>query len=322
MQLKITTFNVENLFNRYAFLNQPWTNERYETFVAAVDVASIASRKGDLVPEATTHIQRNNTALAIEEVNPDILAVQEIENIYTLRNFNHDYLNDMFDQVISLDGNDPRGIDVGLLVKRNQKVQVQAFRTHIDDAEKGKTIIRESRPGYGYVVHNAVFSRDCLEVDIDVNGTLLTLLINHFKAQDDKKTSIERRKEQARRVADLAKAAKNKGRKPIVMGDLNMDSQGPANDKSLEPLTKSFLKDTLKSVPANDHWTHYYAYEKSTSRLDYILTDPGLTVTGVDVFRKGLTTKCKQYTGPRFPTIGPENTEASDHCPTSVTINV
>lgn len=322
MQLKVTTFNVENLFNRYAFLNQPWTNERYETFVAAVDVASIASRKGDLVPEPTTHIQRNNTALAIEEVNPDILAVQEVENIYTLRNFNHDYLNDMFDQIVCLDGNDPRGIDVGLLIKRNKKVQAQAFRTHIDDPDTGKTIIRETRPGFGYVVHNAIFSRDCLEVDIDANGTPLTFLINHFKAQDGKDTSVARRKAQAKRVLELATIARKNGRKPIVLGDLNMDSQGPENDKSLDALTKSFLKDTLKGVPAQDHWTHYYAFEKSTSRLDYILADPGLNVTGVEVFRKGLTTKCKQYAGPRFPTIGPEHTEASDHCPTSILLNV
>ena len=43
----------------------------------ALDVASIANRQGELVPEATTVIQRNNTAAAILEVAPDILAVQE-----------------------------------------------------------------------------------------------------------------------------------------------------------------------------------------------------------------------------------------------------
>ena len=40
------------------------------------------------------------------------------------------------------------------------------------------------------------------------------------------------------------------------------------------------------------------------------------------VTRNGLTTKCKQYTGPQFATIGPEHTEASDHCPLSVTFSV
>ncbi len=84
-------------------------------------MVSIASRQGDLVSYAITEIQRNNTALAILDAQPDILAVQEIENIYTLRNFNDEYLDNYFDRALSIDGNDLWGIDVRLLLKKERK---------------------------------------------------------------------------------------------------------------------------------------------------------------------------------------------------------
>src|SRR5262245_3788992 len=107
-KLRVTTFNVENLFNRYASLDGAYDGRGYEKWILAVGIASIADRQGSLVAKETTTIQRNNTALAIEGAQPHILAVQEVENIYTLRNFNHDYLNDYFEEVVLIDGNDPR----------------------------------------------------------------------------------------------------------------------------------------------------------------------------------------------------------------------
>src|SRR5438093_1231430 len=117
MKLKITTFNVENLFNRYAFLDLPFDQKNYEKFIMARGLVSLASRKGDLVPVSTTDTQRTNTALAVQEADPDVLAVCEIENLYTLRNFNSAYLKNGYDRMISIDGNDLRGIDVGLLIR-------------------------------------------------------------------------------------------------------------------------------------------------------------------------------------------------------------
>lgn len=77
----------------------------------------------------------------------------------------------------------------------------------------------------------------------------------------------------------------------------------------------------LDPFPSNT-WTHYYVPEKSVSRLDYILPPKDLKVTSTEIIRKGLTTKCKQYNGHRYPTVGPEHTETSDHCPTSVTLDL
>src|SRR5262249_50401336 len=125
----ITTFNVENLFNRYALLDEPWENRDYEKMVMAVGLVSVASREGDLVSYATTEIQRNNTAQAILDSHPDILAVQEVENLYTLRNFNEQYLDNYFDRMVLIDGNDPRGIDVGVLLRGGFDGRIVAMRS-------------------------------------------------------------------------------------------------------------------------------------------------------------------------------------------------
>jgi hypothetical protein len=67
-----------------------------------------------------TPVQIDNTAKAIrgkdnEMVFPDILAVQEAENLQTLKQFNETYLDKHFKYMYLIDGNDSRQIDVGFL---------------------------------------------------------------------------------------------------------------------------------------------------------------------------------------------------------------
>jgi endonuclease/exonuclease/phosphatase family metal-dependent hydrolase len=327
-KITLTTFNCENLFNRYTFLDLPYNQKNYEKYVMAATVASIASRQGDLVTYTTTQTQRRNTALAITEADPDILVVNEIENLYTLRNFNNGFLSDRFDRMLAIDGNDPRGIDVGVLIRKGLAAEVIAVRTHIDDHEPGKTILRRSVANFGYMVQNAIFSRDCLEVDVRFNGKILTIMANHLKAQDSNPAkSRARRRQQADRVAALVTQAVQGGKLPVVLGDLNTDPVKTPADTSLDPLLQHpLLQDSFGGVAAADKWTHFYESGspagKSVSRLDYILPHTTLNISGVKIVRKGLSTKCKVYTGPRFPNIGSAHTEASDHCPVSVTLEV
>ncbi len=320
MDVTITTFNVENLFNRYRLLDEPWQNRSYEKMVQAIGLVSIASRAGDLVAYATTEIQRNNTAQAILDSAPDILAVQEVENLYTLRLFNDQYLDDYFDRMILIDGNDPRGIDVGLLVRAGFKGEILEVRTHVDEPSKAGGSVKRGSNAFGYLASGALFSRDALEVDLRVGAKTLTLIANHLKAQDRGPTHVKRRKAQADRVAKLAQAAIDAKKLPIVLGDLNTDPQKTKKDDSLSALLRK--TGPLADPFPNNDWTHYYASGKETSRLDYILPDKRLEVKSTKIVRNGLTTKCKQYIGPRYPTVGQEHTEASDHCPVSVVIKV
>lgn len=323
MELKITTFNVENMFNRYAFLDQP-VDQRgdYEKLIQAVGIVSIANRQGDLVSYETTNVQRNNTALAIEDSDPDIIALQEVENLDTLRNFNAEFLNNAFGHIFLIDGNDARGINVGLMIRAGLDVKVLNLRTNMDDPEQGKTVLRK----VGGVAEGVLFSRDCLEVDLQVKGSdkVLTFLVNHLKSQGGENKSIDKRKRQANRVAAIAQAALDNGKYPIVLGDLNTDAQRNTKDDSLNELLKlKGLQDTFGKLPLEQNWSHFFESGKSVSRLDYILADARLTVKQTQIVRKGLSTKARKfYSGERYPTIGPVNTEASDHCPISVVLEV
>jgi len=328
MKLKITTFNCENLFGRYRFLDKPFSSPP-SGFEKLLQIPSVVAfepgRSGKIKPAPIAEKQRVTTGKAILGAAPDILAVQEVENLSTLRIFNHKFMDDFFDRVILLDGNDARGIDVGLLLRRDLKVDVLEIRTHADDALAGGFLPTSTRLDTKNV-GKAIFSRDCLEVDLRANGRTLTFLVNHFKAQDGKPASTTRRLNQAKKVLALAKTARAAGKLPIVIGDLNIDTAQTDYDQSLDPLVSapSPLADPFQGLAPTDRWTHFFSSKKSVSRLDYILLDQSLAgaVSALDIFRRGLSPKATQFTGPRLPSMNGNDLEASDHCPTSVVLQV
>jgi exonuclease III len=308
-------------------LDKPPAQEitNYEKSLQIPDVVTLQpGRKGMIKPAKISQKQRTTTANAILGANPDILAVAEVENLITLRLFNSKYMKNAFNRILLVDGNDARGIDVGFLMRKGVGAELLGFRTHVDDAINGGFLDKSNRLDTR-VTGQAIFSRDCLEVDVKVGKKVLTFLVNHFKAQDNNPSSTIRRLRQATRVAVLAAKSRKDRKYPIVMGDLNIDTLQSDYDKSLEPLAKlKILHDPFTGLSAANHWTHYYSSHHKVSRLDYILIDNRLasSVQAVEVFRKGLTKQCKQYTGPRLASMNDNDLEASDHCPTTVVLNL
>jgi endonuclease/exonuclease/phosphatase family metal-dependent hydrolase len=337
MNIRLTTFNCENLFGRYRFLDKPSVSDtsarstlNYTNSIQVYDVVALEGRSNRVKPKPITHVQRVNTAGAILGATPDILCVNEVENLATLRIFNALYLKNYFERMVLIDGNDPRGIDVGVLIKRGLKVDLEQVRSHADDAFPRGWLPGSNRLSTA-VLGAATFSRDCLEVDLKVGTHSLTLLLNHLKAQSvDRKTkrdtSTDRRRKQAKQVADIVAEARKRGRLPVVLGDMNKDIRDPAYDGSLDPLvTSGALYDPFPDfMPSNEVWSHYYSGDRKVSRLDYILVDSSLNqaVKGAEYFRLGLTPKCKQYAGLRLVTLTKDGEEASDHCPTTVVLNL
>jgi endonuclease/exonuclease/phosphatase family metal-dependent hydrolase len=330
MKLRISTFNCENLFGRYRFLDKPPIDQprNYASDIQIYDVVTFEPGRSNLLkPKAISEEQRANTAEAMLALAPDILAVCEVENLTTLRLFNAKYLDNYFDRIVLLDGNDSRGIDVGLLVRKGLRADIEAIRSHADDAADGGYIPTTNILDMKGRLGAASFSRDCLEVDITVGGSALTIMCNHFKAQETKAdgsdTTAPKRLGQATRVAGFVKRARANDRLPVVMGDLNKDYHHADYDGSLDPLINTtMLYEPVKQLGQTDRWTHFYESKRSVSQLDYILLDKTLKekITDVEIFRGGLSTNCKQYTGPRIGTVADKN-EASDHCPLCVEID-
>jgi hypothetical protein len=109
-------------------------------------------------------VATRNTARVIADVGADVLAVIEADDRPALDRFNRDLLPVGFEEngaqprpyrhVMLVDGNDDRGIDVGLLTAR--RYPIETVRSHVDD--------RDAKD-------NPIFSRDCAEYQVPVpNG--------------------------------------------------------------------------------------------------------------------------------------------------------
>ena len=173
----------------------------------------------DLLEEPINHEAIRNTARVFGLINADVLAVVEAENRPALMAFNDQVVVDVgaqpFAHVMLIDGNDERGIDVGLLTR--EAYVIGNMRSHVDDRD---------------AAGNRIFSRDCPEYEISTPaGNQLIVLVNHFKSKGfgTPAQSNERRKAQAARVKEIYEALAASGRDHVaVVGDLRHARQRSA----------------------------------------------------------------------------------------------
>jgi endonuclease/exonuclease/phosphatase family metal-dependent hydrolase len=305
--LRIATFNVENLFARWKFAK-------------GADPAA-ANKRGWTVDETMFEElgvdAKTLTGMAVREVKADVLAFQEVENVDTLKHFRSQFLGgrSAYPYVAGIDGNDPRLIDVAVLSKL-PIVHVRSFQHLMDPKSPTSTL----------------FSRDCLEVDVEVDaGVTLTLFVNHFKSMlGGRKATSARRKMQAGKVMEIVKD--RFGSKPgkenfIVLGDFNdyleKDKQGSTGIAEL--VNWDQVENVVARRPAKERWTHYYASGKDYKQLDYMLLSKSLAAASAgepEIMRKGTPLRATAYSGERFPGVGDDNPKASDHCPVVMDVSV
>ena len=167
----------------------------------------------DLIVESVDAIGIHMTARVIDDVAADVLAVVEAEDRPSLVRFNDELLNGRYGHVMLIDGNDERGIDVGLLTADH--IAIRAVTSHVD-------IPDPDRPG------ESLFSRDCPAYRLDVAGTQLWVLVNHLKSQSFTfGNPAPLRTRQANQVRQIYDQLRADGIELIaVVGDLN---KGPTN---------------------------------------------------------------------------------------------
>lgn len=241
---------------------------------------------------------RENTAKVLKQLGADIQCLVEVEDRLTVAAFNSQMLGSVFPYNLVIDGNDPRGIDVGILAKR----PILNIKTHIFDEDgSGK-----------------IFSRDCLELELGLaDGRSLFLLLNHFKSQGygAQAANDAKRKRQAARVAEILKGYDLTKDLMVVAGDFNDSPDRPP--QTLQPLLSvNGLTDVLAikfSNPA-DRWTYYY---KKPEQIDFILVSDPLKAAFKDagVERRGIYQLSKITKGKEsaFPAVTSYANSASDH---------
>lgn len=210
------------------------------------------------------HAMRN-TAAVIRDLKADVLGIVEAESRPVLAAFNREILpavgGDVFRQVMVIDGNDERGIDVGLMCRKG--FTIGEMRSHVDDCT---------------TQGQAIFSRDCPEFQITTQkGSKLLVMVNHLKSKGYGGTAASnaKRKVQAKRIAEIYRERIKDGFEFIaVIGDLN-DTPGSAPLKPL--LENTNLQDVFEHELFDDGGypgTHGYCNE--SDKIDYMLLSPAL----------------------------------------------
>jgi endonuclease/exonuclease/phosphatase family metal-dependent hydrolase len=239
-----------------------------------------------------------NTARVIAEAGADVQCMVEVEDRPTLEQFSQNgVLRGVYPYNLVVDGNDQRGIDVGLL----SKYPLGTIKTHVFDIDGAPRTKR-------------VFSRDCLEVEVLLPGkNSLFLLLNHFKSQGygSKVSNDARRKAQADRVIEILGGYDLARDLVVVAGDFN---DKPDNAPIAGLVHLDGLSDVLawKFQDPKDRWTY-----KDKSQIDYLLVSKPLAdkLSDVGIERRGIFNLKKLTKGAEesFETVTDETNDASDH---------
>ena len=262
----------------------------------------------------TAHVNEiaiENTGRVIRDVDADVLAIVEAESRPVLVGMNDYVLKGVsgtpYPHVMIIDGNDSRGIDVGIMTKSDYPIGT--IRSHVHDVDdKNRTI----------------FSRDCPEYQVFTpSGNLVWVLPNHFKSKygNNQKRNDERRLAQATAVRGIYERLRAEGQEHIIiLGDLNDVS-------SSQPLAPLLSTDLLE-VSSHPNFTEFefranngnrgigtYKLGNDSDKIDYLLLSPALyqRVTNGGIFRMGAWPGKRTKRWETYPELKKEHHAASDH---------
>ncbi|GAB5471852.1 MAG: hypothetical protein Kilf2KO_48820 [Rhodospirillales bacterium] len=267
----------------------------------------------ELRTEAVDEIAMTNTARMIRDLGADILAIVEAESRPVLKKFHELMLESLglaegYRHLMIIDGNDDRGIDVGLATREGYPIG--RMLSHVDDLKP------DGHP---------IFSRDCPEYEVTTpSGACLTVLPNHFKSKfgGNDPSSRAKRRAQAEAVAGYYRRLIEEGQSLVaVLGDLN---DTPDSDE-LAPL----LSDTdLRDVSDHPRFTDFefradngnrgigtHGLGNDDDKIDYLLLSPALyeRVTNTGLFRKGIWPGSRPPRWEVYPELTRKLHAASDH---------
>ena len=268
MRVKVGTFNLNNLFSRFNFSAEVSDEDDVEVESRTTfsfddpDEFKLRSYQGRLV-KGKPKAARGRIAKRIAEMDLDVLAVQEVEDVDTLAHFAREELGGLgYRHIVLVEGNDPRLIDVGLL-----------SRLPLGGVTSWRHAVHPGAPD------QPVFSRDLLEVEVLNEARTkrqFTLYNTHLKShfvpfgQDPvagAAAADERRRQQAEALARIVSARMRPNSTFVVVGDMNdaPDADPLAPLFSKLPLVDG-LEDAVEDRPAPEDdppapdrpWTHRF----------------------------------------------------------------
>lgn len=252
-----------------------------------------------------------NTGRVLRDLNADILAIVEAESRPVLVEMNKSILTEVggvpYPNIMIIDGNDRRGIDVGIMT--GDGYEIDLMRSHVHETMANG---------------NPIFSRDCPEYQIKTpSGETIWILPNHFKSKygGDDPRSREKRLAQSTATADYYRRLRSEGyNNVVVLGDLN---DTPESDP-LAPLMSTDLKDASEHPSFTDfefranngnRGIGTYNLGNDSNKIDYLLLSPALfdRMTNGGLFRKGAWPGTRVKRWDTYPELKKKLHAASDH---------
>ncbi len=370
VKLRLATFNIENLFTRHdfnAFLKGPRSREaRYLAPIAQFfanygdgDLTDFGDFK-QLIQTASVaqdDDKRQHTALALAQLNADVVAFQEVDSFDALKRFLSAYYGKLgekpYRHVALHEGNDMRGIDVAVAAHDDWPFYTRSHAdltpSWVDNTASGEALLDQfpkAKSKASKLARKRIFRRDCLEIVL--TKAPVTVFNCHFKSmgggRDD---SMGMRQLEAITVREIINRKFDNPADALwcVVGDLNdyqqvikvrkeLDANGNQvedvvveNESGVDPLlADGFGVNLAQNLADADRWTHYYASGRHKTQLDYIIASPALAAKMVgqpEIVRMGMPHRVPNSAHiPRFPRIGWDRPKASDHCPLVVEFRV
>jgi endonuclease/exonuclease/phosphatase family metal-dependent hydrolase len=212
-------------------------------------------------------------AAILEELDPDVAVLQEIENEGVLADLNA-ALGGRYVDLVAVPGNDPRGVNIAAM----SKIAFSEVVSHKDDQ-----FVLEGTQGPTYT-----FARDCVELHLTHAGQPIALLGVHFRSKgppdDPNKRLAEAQR--ARAIANEL-TAENGNLGVIVLGDFN---DLPGSDPYLVvggPESNRYT-DVATFVPEAERWT--FDFQGAKELIDHQMANPrmfGFVNGDSVVIRKG-----------------------------------
>lgn len=300
MSVRIATFNVENLMARFDFSG--WRNlMRRDRSISGHDIKS--ERDYKLLEQARVIAYeddaRQMTALAVADCHADILCLQEVEDLDTLESFEHNYLLPMtglsYPQKVWIEGNDGRGIDVAVMAREEtangEPIEILAVKSHAKSTFADLHVHNQRLAEMGFEAHERLFRRDCLEIDLKIDGKRMTLFTCHFKSMGTgrdgltgREYTMPMRMAEAQGVRNIIENKFGADRAPnmrwLICGDLNDYTERLVISGSkhsgykfkhmreghsgVDPLLRDgFSVDLIKRRDEDNRWTLYFAAGES-----------------------------------------------------------